>query len=191
MKKALVLLVILAGLTMANPVAAQLEKGRIELSFAATYMGVKESDRDLQTAFNIAGRFGYFITKELEIEPEIIFSVYSEDFDLDDPGFILSANLVYNLSTLKTKKVAPFFLAGGGWANSVHYFNQMNLGDVERDYTLLNLGLGSKFFLNRSVAFRFEYRYQRFFGEKRTDWLYTYDTSFSYHNFLFGFSIFL
>ncbi len=191
MKKALVLFTILAGLTLANPVAAQIEKGKIELSFAGSFMGVKESDKGFEAAFNLAGRFGYFITKEFEIEPEIIFSVYSEDFGPEDAGFIMSANFVYNLSLVETSNIAPFFLAGVGWANSLHYFNQMNLGDYERNWTVLNLGVGSKFFLSRSAAFRFEYRFQRFFGEKETFYWYSYDTSVSYHNILFGFSIFL
>jgi len=178
---------ILVSLTFISNPSAQVEKGATELSFAAAFMGVKESDHDLETAFNLSARVGYFITKEFEIEPEIIFSTYEGE----DPGFILSANFLYNVSLPEASKAVPFFLVGIGWSNSLHFFNQMNFGDVERNYTILNLGLGSKFFLNGSAAMRFEYRFQRFYAEEKKTLYYTYDPSVSYHNLFFGMTVLL
>jgi hypothetical protein len=188
MPKGFVLLVwILVSLTFVSGASAQLEKGTKELSFAAAFMGVKESDQDIETAFNLSVRFGYLITREFEIEPEVIFSAYEGG----DPGFILSANFLYNLSLPEASNAIPFFLIGIGRSNSVHFFNQMNLGDTKMDYTILNLGLGSKFFLNDSAALRFEYRFQRFFAEELRTPHFTYDRSISYHNFAFGMTVLL
>jgi hypothetical protein len=188
-KKLFLVVVILAIMGFVESVPAQLEKGQTELSFGASFMAIDNGET--YTAFNLPARFGYFITREFEIEPEIIFSAYKGG----DPGLILSFNFLYNLSLDQSCRVSPFFLAGGGWTNSLHYFNQMNFGDTERDYTVLNLGLGSKFFLSSSAALRFEYRFQRFFAKKVKYgyWGYqsTYDPSLSYHNILFGLSIFL
>jgi len=161
-------------------------------------MAMRESDGGRETAFNLSYRFGYLITKEFEIEPEIISSTYEGG----DPGFILSANFLYNVSLPKvpeTSKAVSFFLVGIGWSNSLHYFNQMNFGDAERNYTVLNLGLGSKFFLNGSAGMRFEYRFQRFYAEEEKtryytyghSGYYTYDPSVSYHNLFFGMTVLL
>jgi hypothetical protein len=173
--------------------AAQLKKGQMELSFSAAFMGVKENGEDLSTAFNLSARYGYFLTKEFEIEPEIILSSYGGD---GNPGIILSGNLLYNFHLQKQFGAFPFFLAGLGWANSLHYFNQMNFGEGERNYSILNLGLGLKSLIGKSAALRVEYRFQRFYAEKIEYWgqftgHYTYDPSLSYHNFMMGLSVFL
>jgi opacity protein-like surface antigen len=190
-KGSILLLGIVVSLTLANTVLAQVEKGQTELSFAAAFMGVKGDDGDMSYAFNISGRMGYLVTSTFEFEPEIIFSTYEDE----DPGIILAANLLYNISLPDADQITPFLLAGLGWSNSAPLFNQTNFGDAGRDYTLLNLGLGMRFFLSNSSALRLEYRFQRFSTEEERWYFdgYTggYDPSVSYHNVLFGMALFL
>lgn len=189
MKKVIILMAgVMMSIFLADRALAQLEKGKKELSFGAAFMGIQQ-EGETEVAFNLSTRLGYFLTKEFEVEPEVIFSVYENE----DAGFILNANLLYNPPMPKDTRIFPFFLAGGGWANSVHLFNQINAGKVDRNYTILNLGVGSRFFINNSVSLRFEYRFQRFFTEKEEQgwWGYyeTYNPSFNYHNVLFGLSV--
>jgi opacity protein-like surface antigen len=192
-KKILLLMVIILCFEGFENATAQLKKGQMELSLSAAFMGVKESGEDLSTAFNLSTRFGYFLSREFEVEPEIIFSSYGGD---GNPGIILSGNFLYNFPNQKQFGAFPFFLAGLGWANSLHYFNQMNFGEVDRNYIFLNLGVGLKSFISKSAALRVEYRFQRFFAEKIESWgqftgHYTYDPSLSYHNLMMGLSVFL
>jgi len=192
-KKIFLLMVIILCFAGFENATAQLKKGQMELSLSAAFMGVQESEEDLSTAFNLSTRFGYFLSKEFEAEPEIIFSSYGGG---GNPGIILSGNLLYNFPLQKQFGAFPFFLAGLGWANSLHYFNQMNFGEGDRNYTILNLGVGLKSLIGKSAALRVEYRFQRFFAEKIESWgqfggHYTYDPSLSYHNFMMGLSVFL
>jgi hypothetical protein len=188
MRKALILFVaILASLASVNSASAQLEKGQMEVSFSASFMGIKEDGQDMKTALNLPFRLGYFVTKGFEIEPEMIISTY-EGYE---PGYIFSANLLYNASPLGNSKACPFFLVGIGWSNALHHFNQLNLGDTGNEYLILNLGIGSKFLLSASAALRLEYRFQRFVFQKKASWLnHVHDPSVSYHNLFFGIALF-
>ncbi len=188
--RSVLLLGILLSLALANAASAQPEKGQRELSFAAAFMAVNGEDGETSTAFNFSGRVGYYMTKRFEFEPEVILSIYEDE----DAGFVLSANFLYNVSSPGGSRISPFLLAGFGWSNSLPFFNQMNFGDAGRKYTVLNLGLGIKTFLSDRSALRFAYRFQRFFAEEVVfpypdRW--TYDPSVTYHNLLFGLSIFL
>lgn len=189
-KGSILLLGILVSLTLANAAPAQPEKGQRELSFAAAFMAVKGEDGETNSAFNLSGRVGHYFTRRFEFEPEIILSVYEGG----DPGFVLSANVLYNVSSPGASHISPFLLAGVGWSNSLPFFNQMNLGDAHINYAVLNLGLGIKTFLSERSALRFGYRFQRFFAEEVVypyPYRWTTDPSVSYHNLLFGLSIFL
>ncbi len=105
-------------------------------------MVIKPEGGELFSGFHLAGRFGYFLSKNIEIEPEVAIGKF-EDADV---GYVLSCNLNYNLTA--GGKTVPFFLAGG-----------------EDTYMLLNAGLGVKVFLSETAAFRAEYRFQHIFAE--------------------------
>jgi opacity protein-like surface antigen len=191
-KASVLFLGIFLSLALADAALAQPEKGQRELSFAAAFMAVNEEEGETNTAFNLSGRVGYYITNRFEFEPEMILSKYEDE----DPGFVLSANFLYNVSSPGASSISPFLLAGVGWSNSLPFFNQMNFGDADRNYTVLNLGLGIKTFLSERSALRFGYRFQRFFAEEVVfphpySYRRTYDPSVSYHNLLFGLSVFL
>lgn len=151
-KGSILLLGIVVSLALANAASAQPEKGQRELSFAAAFMAVNEEEGETNTAFNLSGRVGYYMTNRFEFEPEMILSKYEDE----DPGFVLSANFLYNVSSPGASRLSPFLLAGFGWSNSLPLFNQMNFGDADRNYTVLNLGMGIKTFLGEWSALRFE-----------------------------------
>lgn len=192
MRKVLILFLgIAVGLILAGAASAQVEKGQTELSFAAAFMGVKLDEGDLSYAFNLSGRVGYLVTGGFELEPEIIFTTYEDE----DPGIVLAGNVLYNFSFPEAEHVSPFLLAGLGWSNSAPLFSQTSFGDADRDFILVNLGLGMRFFLSRSSALRLEYRFQRF-SAKEERWDYdgyqgVYDPSVDYHNILLGMALFL
>jgi len=172
-----VVLCILSSVVSAH---AKTEKGDIELSGAASYLSRKLEDMD-ETFWhvNIATRLGIYITNTIEIEPEIMFSKYKDD----DLGYILSGNLVLNLSSIKPDSdVVLFFLGGFGVSNTWLYFQNIPLWGLDDErYSILNVGGGLKFFISRQAAFRLEYRFQKFFEEREI----------TYHNIFFGISAFL
>jgi len=200
MKKVIILLAgILISLIFVDSVFAQLEKGKAELSFGASFMGMQPAQEGEESNFgvNISTRLGYFFTRRFEAEPEIIFTSYEHQ----KAGVILSANLLYNQPLAEGSRIVPFLLAGGGWANSVHLLTQINSnsgeeatisGEGVRNYQILNLGTGARFFLTNSIALRLEYRFQRFFAKKEeldvAGRLVTYDPTRSYHNVMVGLS---
>jgi opacity protein-like surface antigen len=115
----------------------------------------------------------------------MIFSAYEHQ----KAGVVLDANLLYNLPMAEGTRIVPFLLAGGGWANAGNLSNQINSGEVVRDYTVLNLGIGTRLFLNNLVALRLEYRFQRFFAKKEElPFGGVYDPSLNCHNILVGLS---
>jgi hypothetical protein len=158
---------------------AQIEQGDKEFSIAASFMSRKVEDGESWTVLNIPIRIGYFVTKNVEIEPEILFTSW-EDEDL---GYVLSGNLAYNVILAdQESKTVPFLFSGVGFSNTITYLpNFAWLGAEDETWTVLNVGGGIKFFLQKRAALRFEYRFQKFSG----DWDYTY------HNMLLGVSAFL
>ena len=64
----------------------------------------------------------------------------------------------------------------------------------ELDIPVLRVGGGLKIFLSKQVAFKIEYRYERYLYENTITYFhysYTYEETSNYHNVLFGFSVFL
>ena len=172
------LIAFLVVLISAPAVLAQIEKGDKELSIAASFMSRKYEDGEAWTVINIPIRLGVFVTKNVEIEPEILFSKW-EDEDL---GFLLSGNLAYNFTILEPEsRTVPFLFSGFGFSNTYVYFPSFLLPGIEDEtWTVVNLGGGAKFFLSKAAALRWEYRFQKFFG----DW------DLTYHNIFLGVSAF-
>lgn len=180
------------SLIFAPAVLAQLQTGQVELSLAASYIEIRESDGDVTNFLWIPIRYGLFLNRNLEIEPEVILSSSNGS----DGGALISANALYHLPFSVGSKDFPFFLAGVGFANESHLHNLMNYDSGNEHYNILNLGFGSKIFLNNSVALRLEYRFQRFFADKYTidlgpGQMYTFDPSLNLNNVLLGFSFYL
>ena len=157
----------------------QTQRGDKELSIVASFISIKyEKADEAWTAVNIPIRFGFFVTKNIEIEPELLFSKYEDE----DAGFILSGNLAYNFTPSSEGIVVPFVFAGLGFSNTTILLPNIAFeGRENKNWTVFNLGGGLKTFLAKSFALRLEYRFQNLFG----------DTDISYHNILLGISAFL
>ena len=163
-----------------RPVYSQIEKGDHELSIGASYMSRSyENSDESWTAFNFPVRYGFFVTRIFQIEPELLYSKYKDN----DTGLIFSCNLAFNMNaSASPAHNIPFLYAGMGYSNTVIFFpNFANAGVQDKNWTILNLGAGLKMFLTESVALRFEYRFQKFYG----------DTDMTFHTILLGFSVFI
>lgn len=169
---------VLTLLILAETVFAQPEKWDKELSIAASFMARKsEYSSEFWTAFNIPIRLGLLVTKDFEIEPEILFSKYEGGH----VGFVFSGNLAYNINpTSHEGRVVPFVFGGLGYSNATILLPNIAYGGGDENWTVLNLGGGLKIFMSKPVALRLEYRFQNFFGYR----------DIMYHNIFFGISVF-
>jgi hypothetical protein len=80
----------------------------------------------------------------------------------------------------------PFVLAGYGKANGIPMFQILDRLTEGFDVSVFNIGGGMKLFVVPRIAFRAEYRFQRFGYETDTE-----KTTRVFHNFFVGFSFFL
>ena len=104
-------------------------------------------------------RPGLFISEGFEVEAELggFGSIY-----FDGPMTIYGGgNLQYHIPA--SQNIWPFLLAGLGATNSV---NGHRYGST---ITVLNLGAGVKFLINRAFAVRVEYRFQQLSGGEPYD----------------------
>lgn len=171
--------VVLMLLIPVSTVLAQTDKGDKEFSLAASLMVMKPEGDETISGIHLAGRFGYFFTKNIEIEPELVIGKFEEV----DMGYVLSCNLAYNFTS--SGKTVPFILAGAGICNTAWLLPIPNvvLGGIEDEtFTILNAGAGVKVFLSKTAALRAEYRFQHIFDG---------DGYIIYHYGLIGVSIFL
>jgi len=192
----------LAMLFGAAPVVfSQIKSGTWELSLSG-YMGSESSKIETTTSagkFSADGdqkylklslRSGYYLVTGLALEPEILWFA-AEGIK---PGISLSGNLAYNLGVSQAP-VALFGLIGFGKANGTPFVQDLILRTSDKfDVDVLNLGAGAKFFLAKSVAFRTEYRFQRYHAENsvRFGSLSGKQTRTTQaHNILLGLSVFL
>lgn len=184
--------VLILSLIFTGDSLAQIKKGQKELSLSFTLTAIGEDDGQASGRLYLLGRFGYFFSNKLELEPEIIFSQELSSGD-DHPGIMLSGNFLLHPDLPGRDLDFPFLLVGGGWAYSTNSFNNSYITE-SRHYPLLNLGGGLKFRLNERSALRVEFRYQRLFAKKEISPYYPYeadDRSLSALNFLIGLSLFL
>ena len=181
---------------------AQMQPGTFELSLSGNITAVTKSvdqsssngtsNSTWQTtnAISLAIRPGVFLVPRLEFESEFFWLTVKGG----TPAISISGNLSYNF-TMPKVPVVPFVLVGYGIGNGVPEYGRLSgRSSSDMNIPVLNLGVGAKVFLAKRVAFRAEYRYQR----------YTQDDSFvsgsnsisqttvqTFHNLFFGFSVFL
>ncbi len=152
-----------------------------------------QTSNDRTTFLTLALRYGWFVHKGLEFEPELHWFVQENV----EPATSIHANAVYNLD-LARKSGPPrallFVLAGYGVGNAVptvhSYFARRS---DSFDVSVLNLGAGLKAFVSERIALRVEYRHQRYsheteYASSGSRLEYKYTDNFS--NIFFGFSIF-
>ena len=177
MKKMLCLLAAVAvclSWALAQPYAGK----RFEFSTAASVSNIKYADADDSTTiFNLHLRLGVFLWKGLQLEPEILLTVPENDYGEDTTGVIFVGNILYNFNI--AGKVVPFILAGAGYGNAQKLLSWA--ADWDAGISVLNFGLGIKYFLSPSAALRIDYRFTTYSGTKTETysyWGYTYSETY-------------
>ncbi len=137
--------------------------------------------------FNTYIRAGYFLSGGFEFEPEF----YTFLTERGKPSFVMSANFVYN-HQIGVTKFFPFLLIGYGLGNSYPILTMTNsyirMSD-KLDVSCLNAGAGLKYFFNKNIAFRTEFRYQRFHDKLESNIYTTSEFTEKLNSLLIGFSI--
>ena len=166
-----------ATLVMSQPVPGK----KFELSTAISFTSFKISgDSNSESILILPVRFGYYIWKGLEIEPELALSKFSPGGHVD---FNLSGNLAYNFKT--SGEFVPFLLAGAGFGNGYAAGPVVSSG-TDITATLLNFGGGVKYVLGKMAAIRAEYRYTHNRLEKGSSLI----QNLNLHQFFVGIAIF-
>jgi hypothetical protein len=195
---------VLALLTVTALCQGQSLKGAQELSLSAQFgqfsskleyrahvgqYHESETYSDTYTFLTTTMRLGTFVTRGLEIAPELNWSAIENS----DAAFSMAVNAEYNFTPSAPGaklKTVPFVLAGYGIGNAVPwYFAYLVRSSEEFDVPVLNLGAGIKTFLSERAALRVEYRFQRFHYDSESGGETTKST-YQYHRFMFGFSLF-
>lgn len=177
-----------------QPAKTKAKKHKWEFSISgALDVNKAWSDRydytDITTTIYIPARIGYFLTKNIEIEPEINIILVNRDGS-SESQVLWFTNVAYNFSN--SSQVTPFILGGVG-IMSVQTRGIMTIPEVPLpDFTggALNAGAGIKVFAFKRIAFRVEYRfiyYSRKYNGFEVD-VYDY---YNHHKVFMGISIFL
>ncbi len=137
------------------------------------------------TEFTFSPRIGFFLTRNLELEPQFLFTSTDLDQeignDISENHFGILFNVAYNFDT--QTRVVPFVNFGFGFLTND--FSEFPLDD-NTSLIFPNLSVGLKTFLTQKNALRLEIKYTRYDDALGEDVLV--NNSFSVGA---GFSIFL
>jgi opacity protein-like surface antigen len=193
MKKQMIGLLTLV-LTLAAAAAAQPVPGkRFELSTGAYFWNVKYKDAsESSSILNVPLRFGFYLVRGLEFEPEILLTLPEEG---ESTGFIFLGNLAYNFKVSET--IVPFILAGAGYGNAEETCSIALKAGEGVGVTVIDAGFGVKFLFGKTAALRFEYRFINYSGSETVTYgsfsgstSYTYDYGRTDHKIFTGISLF-
>jgi len=201
MKKFIVIVLGTLGF-MPSPSSAQTEAGSWELSVAANLGSISQSSEvsgggtgnssegESRGYLGLDLRAGWYAAAGFSIEPEIYLLAAEKDL----PAFNLGGNLSYTF-TIADSPVKPFVIAGYGIGNGIPIMQRLvGRTSNELDIPVVRIGGGAKFFLSRQVAFKVEYRYERYSYEGSFSFFmysYSYKNVWNYHSVLIGVSVFL
>lgn len=177
------LLVLGAAFAAAQPVAGKKFEFGTSVNLYS-YHYENEVWSDTFTLLNIPIRFGWFVWKGLEVEPEVILTVPIGD-SKGSSSYFLAANLAYNFKA--GKKFVPFVGGTAGFGNGIPYLGWASGGSGEKSTGLGGLA-GVKYLLGNIAAIRAEYRI--LFYDLKDDEDPLYDESGTINQFLVGLSIF-
>ena len=167
-------------------VYSQPEKKSWELSASGFLGNISDgSDGSSSQYMAIDLRTGYFVTENVEIEPDIQWV----SAETDNALLSLSANVAYNF-VFSTSNTMPFILIGFGRTNSIPILNTLifQISD-KHDVNIVNIGGGLKLLAAKNVMFRIEFRHQRF-SYSRESFSGPIDYTIKQNNILLGFSVF-
>jgi hypothetical protein len=137
------------------------------------------------TILNVPIRFGWFVWKGLEIEPEVIMTIPMSDGKGGDMSYFAAVNLAYNF---KMKgKLVPFVGGSAGFGNGIPYMGWVEGGSGEKVTAFGGLA-GVKYLLGDIAAIRAEYRLLRY--SWKDDYDPMYDETGTIHQILVGLSVF-
>jgi len=162
MKKLGVFLAVLvfAGVTFAGsqPVAGK----KFELSTALSFLSVKADDSEESYSYlSIPVRFGWFVWKGLEIEPEAQVFIPTGGEGGDTTYFLLG-KLLYNFKT--PGPLVPFIGGGVGYGNGLPIFGIIEGGSGEKFTDFCGVA-GVRYVIGNAAALRAEYRFNRYSWE--------------------------
>lgn len=173
----------LQGQSMEN----KLKKIRWEFSIAASLDAKRLSSESpyfnykiKTTTITIPARIGYFLTKNIEMEPEINF-IHTWSSSYSETQALLLFNAAFNL--INPTRVVPFVLFGAGMIN-VWRSASWEMIEPERPEFAWNVGAGFKFFISQKVAFRIDYRYLSYSLDYIVDG--SQKDSYTHHKILLG-----
>jgi hypothetical protein len=136
------------------------------------------------TILNVPVRFGWFVWKGLEIEPELTMTIPIGE-DNGDMAYFLGTNLAYNFKT--SGKLVPFVGGSAGFGNGIPYLGFVDGGSGQRISAFGGLA-GVKYLLGNIAALRAEYKLL-FYTWKDTDFPDD-DLTGTIHQVLIGLSVF-
>lgn len=172
------LLVMGSALAMGQPVAAK----KFEIGTSVSLFSADPDNDSSYGLLNIPVRFGWFVWKGLEIEPEIMLSIPLNPDAGDETSYVVIGNVTYNFRT--SGKLVPFVGGGAGVGNGFPTGGfVMRKGQTVTTFDGL---LGVKYILNDYFGVRAEYRFNRFTIDLTDGTL-----EGTYHQVLIGFSLFL
>jgi len=173
------------------------EKGKVEFSTAASLdidrVKEKVDEEEMEevlttTTLSVPLRFGYFLTDNIEIEPEVTHAYMKMSYDGESASAttsLLLANVAFNFST--TSQVMPFILGGAGLMTISASYD----GEKESESGFAwNVGAGIKWFATSRAALRVEYRFIHYSLTTDVDTYYKITVSHTNHRIFVGFSIF-
>lgn len=139
--------------------AAQPVPGKkFEFSTGVSFFNVKFDGSDSSYGFlSVPFRFGWFVWKGLEIEPEVCVTFPVSDEG--DTSYFLLGNVIYNFRT--SGDLVPFVGAGAGLGNGLAVAGVVQ-GGSGMEASVLDALLGVKFLIGKVGALRLEYRYNRY-----------------------------
>lgn len=199
MKKTIVVLAVLllvgtAAMAAVGPVEGKKFELSTSLGFSIQKYTYDDGWKETYTVLQVPVRFGVFLWKGLEFEPELLltsekYKEYDETGTLmwsgGDTGYILSGNLLYNFKMNSSPRMIPFVLAGYGFGNGDLEGTDIDQWDDGNKTTILNLGAGVRYMFGNVAALRFEYRFRG--GKQKDD---GYITKVQYHQLLLGIALF-
>jgi opacity protein-like surface antigen len=192
--------VVIIPLLFSSPIFAQTEKGNLELSISGSFGSFSQTSKSNDYTYEGESRLylttslrvGYYFLDSFQFEPEL-FVYYSEN---NQPMYNINGNFAYNYN-IPESSIKPFVLLGYGLGNSYPFLPSSGAFiRVKNDFNIgcFNAGAGIKVFVNKSVAIRIEYRYQRYDDKEQDNWNgnnYNNEVILNIHKVLFGVSFIL
>jgi hypothetical protein len=137
------------------------------------------------TVLNVPIRFGWFVWKGLEIEPEFVMTIPLGEDEGGNTSYFFGTNLAYNFRT--KGKLVPFVGGTAGIGNGIPYMGWVEGGSGEKVTAFGGLA-GVKYLLGDIAAIRLEYKLLRYSWKDDSNPLN--DETGTIHQILAGLSVF-